>query len=148
MIVTLSAVVWGAVPVQAQREPGSLTIGAQAGRTSGVTAKLYRRPTTAYETLLTFDGDGLIQLGVFRVRERPVPDSMVHAYYGPGVLVGERELTTGPTPQFAVGGKVGINFYAERFEVFIHITPATRVHPDLTPIIGGGFGLRYDLYRP
>lgn len=135
-------------PTHAQREPGSLTVGVQAGRTSGLTVKLYRRPNTAYEALLTFDGDDFVQLGLFRLRERPVPDSTVHAFYGPGVLVGEREPTTGPTPEFAVGGKVGINFYAERFEVFIHVTPATRVYPDLAPLIGGGFGLRYDLYQP
>jgi len=136
------------VPTYAQREPGSLTVGAQAGRTSGLTVKLYRRPDTAYEALLTFDGDDFIQLGLFRLRERPVPDSLVHAFYGPGVFVGERGPTTGPTPEFAVGGKVGINFYAERFEVFVHVTPATRVYPNFAPVIGGGFGLRYDLYQP
>ena len=65
-----------------------------------------------------------------------------------GVLMGERNPTTGPTPEFAVGGKVGVNFYAERFEVFVHVTPITRVYPNLEPFIGGGFGLRYDLYRP
>jgi len=136
------------LPTHAQREPGSVTVGAQVGRTGGLTVKLYRRPDTAYEALLTFDGDDFIQLGLFRLRERPVPDSTVHAFYGPGVLVGERGPTTGPTPEFAVGAKAGINFYAERFEVFVHVTPATRVYPDLAPVIGGGFGLRYDLYQP
>ena len=148
-ILTLSIAIWGPGSTYAQREPGSLTVGAQAGHTSGLTVKLYRRPSTAYEALLTFDGEGLIQLGLFRVREQPVPpDTLVHAFYGPGVLVGERELTTGPTPEVAVGGKVGINFYSGRFEVFVHATPATHVHPNLAPTVGGGFGLRYDLYRP
>jgi hypothetical protein len=147
-ILALSIELLGPVPTHAQREPGSLTVGAQAGRTSGLTVKLYRHPDTAYEALLTFDGDDFVQFGLFRLRERPVPDSLVHAFYGPGVLVGEREPTTGPTPEFAVGAKAGINFYAERFEVFVHVTPATRVYPDLAPVIGGGFGLRYDLYQP
>jgi hypothetical protein len=148
VMLVLSIALVAPLPTHAQREPGSLTVGVQAGRTSGLTVKLYRRPDTAYEALLTFDGDDFVQLGLFRLRERPVPDSLVHAFYGPGVLVGERELTTGPTPEVAVGAKVGINFYAERFEVFVHITPATRVYPDLAPVIGGGFGLRYDLYQP
>jgi hypothetical protein len=147
MILVLGGLLPYTIPAHAQREPGSLTVGAQAGRTSGLTIKLYQRPNTAYEALLTFDDD-FAQFGLFRLRERPVPDSLVHAFYGPGVLVGERELTTGPTPEFAVGAKVGINFYAERFEVFVHVTPATRVYPDLAPAIEGGFGLRYDLYQP
>ena len=148
VIVTLGVALLVSTPAHAQREPGSLTVGAQAGRTGGLTVKLYRRPDTAYEALLTFDGDDFVQLGLFRLRERPVPDSTVHAFYGAGVLVGERNPTTGPTPEFAVGGKVGVNFYAERFEVFVHVTPITRVYPNLEPFIGGGFGLRYDLYRP
>lgn len=147
-MVALGVALLAAAPTQAQREPGSLTVGAQVGRTGGLTVKLYRRPDAAYEALLTFNGDDFVQLGLFRLRERAVPDSVVHAFYGAGVLIGERTPTTGPTPEVAVGGKVGINFYAERFEVFVHVTPTTRVYPSLAPFIGGGFGLRYDLYQP
>jgi len=134
------------LPAQAQREPGSLTIGAQVGRTGGLSLKLYASPPHAYQALFTFDGDDFARLSMFRLWERPLPDSLVYVYYGPGLRLGGRELTSGPSTVVDLLGTVGLNFYAERFEVFLHVTPALRLQPDLTPHLGGGVGLRYDLF--
>lgn len=134
------------LPVQAQREPGSLTVGAQVGRTGGLSLKLYASPPYTYQALLTFDGDDFARMALFRMWERPLPNSPVHVYYGPGLRLGGRDLTSGPSTVMDVLGAVGLNFYAERFEVFLHVTPTLRLQPDLTPHLGGGVGLRYDLF--
>jgi hypothetical protein len=130
----------------AQREPGSLTVGAQVGRTGGLSLKLYAQPPHAYQALFTFDGDDFARLSLSRVWERPLPDSLVYAYYGPGLRLGGRELKSGPSTVIELLGTVGLNFYAERFEVFLHVTPALRLQPNLRPRLGGGVGLRYDLF--
>lgn len=137
-----------APPGYAQREAGSLTVGAQVGRPSGLTLKLYRGDGIAYEALLTVDGDDFARLSLFRLWERPLPDSLMHVYYGAGALLGGRDLDTGTIPEVGLGTRLGLNFYAHRFEVFLHVTPTLRFNRTLTPVIGGGVGLRYDLFRP
>jgi hypothetical protein len=132
----------------AQREPGSWTVGPQVGRPGGLTAKLYRTAPTAYDGVATVDGDDFARLSLHRLRERPLPDSLVHVYYGPGVLVEARRLDASPDVDVGVGGKVGLNFYAERFEVFLHVTPTLRLRPAPVPGLGGSVGLRYDLRQP
>lgn len=132
----------------AQREPGSLTVGLQVGWTSGLTAKLYRSNRTAYSALLTADGDDFARLSLFRLWERPLPDSPLHVYYGPGVALGGRNLNTRLLPEVSLSGKVGVNFYAERFEVFLHAAPTLRFGPPVRPRLWGGVGLRYDFHRP
>jgi len=128
-----------------QRAPGSWTIGPQVGRPGGLTAKHYRASPIAYDALLTVDGDDFVRGAAHRVWERPLPDSLVHVFYGPGLSVTGRELDLDPTYRVGVGGKLGLNFYAERFEVFLHVTPILRFRPRPTLRLGGGVGLRYSL---
>jgi len=129
----------------AQRAPASWTIGPQVGRPGGLTVKHYRASPIAYDALLTVDGDDFVRGAAHRVWERPLPDSLVYVYYGPGLSVTGRELDLDPTYRVGVGGKLGLNFYAERFEVFLHVTPILRLHPRPVPRLGAGVGLRYSL---
>lgn len=132
----------------AQREPGSVTLGLQVGWTNGVTAKLYQNNRDAYTALLTADGDDFARLSLFRLWERPLPESQLHLYYGPGAAIGGRNLNTRVLPELSLSGKLGLNFYAGRFEVFLHATPTLRFGPPARPALWGGVGLRYDLHRP
>lgn len=132
----------------AQRAPGAVNVGLQVGDPGGVTAKLYRSRHRAYTGLFTTDGDGFTLYG-HRLLERPLPDSQLHVYAGPGLVVGTRTLNEKtPTPNLGLSGQVGLNFYAKRFEVFLELTPVLRVVPSVTPEIGGSVGLRYRLRRP
>lgn len=133
---------------RAQRESGSVTVGLEVGHLGGATAKLYRPNAVAYSTLLTTDGDDFFALYLHRLRERPLADSLVHIYYGPGLYGSGRQLDATPTTQAGVSAQVGLNFYDERFEVFLHATPILRLHPSLTPRLAGSVGLRYDLVQP
>lgn len=132
----------------AQRVEGTTNVALQVGQPGGVSAKYYSSRERAYASLITTDGDQILEFYMHQLRERPLPDSLVYLYAGPGILVGTRTLDEPPpTPDLGFTVQVGLNFYAERFEVFVHATPVLRVLPRVTPRIGGSVGLRY-LLRP
>jgi hypothetical protein len=138
---------WGP-SAHAQREPGSVSLGPQVGQPGGLTLKLYRPSPIAYDVLLTFDADDFVRLAAYRLWERPLPDSLVYVYAGPGLATGGRRLDTDPSLTAGLGGKLGLNFFADRFEVFLYVAPIARVSPDFEPRLGAGVGLRYDLRQP
>lgn len=135
----------GSAPVRAQRSGGTVTIGLQVGEPGGLTGKVYRSPHTAYTGLLTTDGDDFAALYLHRLHERPLPDSLLHLYVGPGLLVGSERLTSTPSLRIGLSTQIGLNFYAERFEVFVLTTPTLLFLPNFTPKVGGSVGLRYTL---
>jgi hypothetical protein len=128
-----------------QRAPASWTIGPQVGRPGGLTVKHYRASPIAYDALLTVDGDDFVRMAAYRVWERPLPDSLVYLFYGPGLAATGRQLDVDPAYSLGLGAKLGLNFYAERFEVFLHVTPTLRFRPRPELRLGGGVGLRYSL---
>lgn len=127
----------------AQRSPDTIGIGVEVGTPGGLSAKIYRPGLAAYDALLTTDLDDRLRLTVHRVWERPLPESPLYAYVGPGMIAGLDALDRTPLLRWGVSGKAGLNFYAERFEVFLHVTPRLRFLPTLEGEVGGGVGLRY-----
>lgn len=130
----------------AQGPATNFGIGGQIGDPSGVTLKFYQRPGLAYELLAAWDLDDFFFLNGHVLYERPIPDSPLHYYFGPGAIIGisdegvdDAELVVG------ISGQVGVNFFVERFEVFLHLTPSLRIIPDTDGDVGGGIGLRYYL---
>lgn len=135
----------GAPQARAQSPAGNVGIGGQLGDPSGLTLKLYQRPGFAYEFLGAWDLNNFIFLNAHALYERPIPDSPLRYYLGPGVLVGIREGDGDDDDDVVVGisGEFGVNFFVERFEVFLHLTPRLGIIPDTDGEIGGGIGLRY-----
>jgi len=128
----------------AQRTPGSYNVGFQVGKPSGLTGKIYRSNHTAYAGLFTTDGDDSVGLRLHRHWERPLPDSLVYLYAGPGLLVGGNNLDTrDPLPEIGPSIQAGLNFYKKRFEVFLHVTQTLRFLPNVGFSVGGSVGLRY-----
>jgi hypothetical protein len=130
----------------AQRAPGSVNLGVQVGQPAGATGKVYRAGQTAYSGLVTTDGDDFVKAYLHRLHERPLPDSLVHLYVGPGLLIGAKAIDK-PTPlsEFGFSVQAGLNFYRERFEVFLQMTPFLHFLPKTTASLGGSVGLRYTL---
>lgn len=153
--VTLVASLLFCPRTRAQRAPGNVTTGLQVGSPGGVTAKVYRAGHTAYSGLFTTDGDDFATLFAHRVREPPLPDSLLHGFIGPGGFVGVLHLPDAPVPEVGISALLGLNFYSERFEVFLNLTPTLRLFPKrngepaltLRPNLGGSVGLRYHLRR-
>jgi len=138
--------VWEAAPGHAQRSRGTTTVGLQVGQPGGITGKLYRSSQAAYQGLLTTNGNDFASLRVHWLQERALPDSLLHLYVGPGLLVGLEQIGGPPVPQLGASAQVGLNFYAERFEVFLHVTPGLRFLPDPRTALGASVGLRYTLW--
>ena len=128
----------------AQAPPGDTGLGGQIGDPSGVTLKLYQRPGFAFDFLAAWDLDRFFFVNAHALYERPIPDSPLRYYLGPGVVVGVNE---GPDEEndavIGVSGQFGVNFFVDQFEVFLQLTPRLNVIPDTDGHIGGGVGLRY-----
>jgi hypothetical protein len=150
----LAAMLFAAVPVAvAQKEdapataraarPGPASVGAQVGRPGGLAVRLYRSDRVAYDAVFTTDLDERVLLSLHRVWEWPLPESSLIAFAGPGLLLGTDAIAQ--RSQAAAYGSVsaGLHFYAERFDVFLHVTPRLRFLPDVDAQLGGGVGLRY-----
>ena len=63
-------------------------------------------------------------------------------YLGPGAFVIIKERRDDDI-LLGISGNFGINFFIERFEVFLQITPRLSVVPDTDGDVCGGVGLRY-----
>jgi len=135
----------GASPAVAQRQPGAIGTGFQVGRPGGLALKWYRVAPITYDAILSTDGDDYVVAHVHRLWERPIPDSPLHLYVGPGLLAGPSHLRQSPRLRLGLSGEAGLNFYAERFEVFLHVTPTLRFLPNRQLTLDGNVGLRYYL---
>ncbi len=135
------------------RPPDRFGLGVQVGDPSGISLKLYQanagrrgllRTPDAYTFLIAWDLDRFFYVNAHALRERPIEDSPLNYYIGPGVIGGVRE-SAGNDADFVVGvsGDFGLNFFADRFEVFLGLSPWFRIIPDPDLNIGGGVGLRY-----
>lgn len=148
VIASVLVAVIGSSLAYGQRSAHSVTVGLQAGQPGGVTGKLYRSGDIAYDALVTTDGDDFFTVHAHRVWERPLPDSMVYTYVGPGLVFGSRRFDADLSPELGLSAHVGLNFFADRFEVFLQVTPTLRFLPSVRPSVGGSVGLRYALSPP
>lgn len=135
-------------PAAAQRQPGSAGVGFQVGQPGGLALKLYQNDSIAYDGVISTDGDDFLIGHFHRLWERPLPDSPLHFYLGPGMVVGPETLAQSPQLRLGLSTEAGLNFYAERFEVFLHVTPTLQFLPNTRVGLDGNVGLRYYLRFP
>jgi hypothetical protein len=129
----------------AQREAGAVGTGFQVGNPGGLVLKWYRPAPIAYDAVISTDGDDFAVAHVHRLWEQPLPDSPLHLFFGPGLMVGAERFGAPLRLRLGASGEAGLNFYAERFEVFLHVTPTLRFLPDTDVRVDGIVGLRYYL---
>ena len=131
----------------------SVGIGGQVGDPSGLTVKIYRdgfraggpfRAARAFSFLAAWDLDDFFFLSAHGLYERPIPDSPLNYYIGPGAVVGIDNRPAGDA-DFVLGisGEFGLNFFTEHFEVFLELMPWIKVIPETDGSLGAGIGLRY-----
>ncbi len=144
----LAALGGGGTPAEAQRQPGALGLGFQVGRPGGLAVKWYRPAPVAYDAVLKTDVHEVAVVHLHRLWEQPLPDSPLHFYLGPGLVGGADRLGRNPRLRLGLSTEAGLNFYAERFEVFLHLTPTLRFLPTNRVTLDGNVGLRYYLRTP
>lgn len=133
--------------------PSRVGLGIQVGDPSGISLKVYRRSATrkgilgtvdAYSFLAAWNLDSFFYLNAHALKENGLEDSPLNYYIGPGLIAGFRDNSARDN-DFVAGISVegGVNFFTERFEVFLGLTPWFRVIPDPDLYLGGGVGLRF-----
>lgn len=143
---------WGfARPVEAQVGAGSWGIGAHFGEPTGLTIKTYSgtparagRSFNAYDILFGWDFDDYFFVNAHALREGRLGDSPLNYFLGPGLFLsysdrGRNDDEVG----FGISGQFGINYYVERFELFVQLTPRLRLVESTEGDMGGGIGVRY-----
>lgn len=132
-------------PLHAQRAPGSIGVGAQAGQPGGFTVKTYgAEPWAGVFSLGTNLRDQTVA-HVHLLRERPLPESSLWMFWGPSLFLGLRSLDARSRVVTGAGARIGLNYYTERIEVYLHASPRAEALPELDLVIGGSVGLRYYL---
>lgn len=134
------------------RPQGTVGLGGQVGDPSGVTLKLYRSQglgleryltVSAFDFLAAWDLDNFFYLNAHVLTERPIEDSPLNYYLGPGLVFGVRDERPGSDVVLGVSAQFGLNFFVDAFEVFLHLTPQLHLVPETEGRFGGGLGLRY-----
>jgi hypothetical protein len=133
----------GDARAQTSQPPGNVGIGGQIGSPSGITVKWYDGPGRAYDLLGAWDLNDFFFLNLHMLFERPLTDSPLNLFYGPGAYIGVQERRRENEVVVGISGNFGLNFFTERFEVFLQLTPRLNVVPDTHGRLGGGVGLRY-----
>ena len=128
----------------AQARRGNVGLGGQIGEPSGLTLKVYRRPGFAYDFLAAWNLDDFFFLNVHGLYEKPLQDSPLRWYLGPGAFFGVRDHARDDDEVvLGLSATAGINFFIEQFEVYLQATPRLEVIPDTDGNLGVGIGLRY-----
>ena len=133
-------------PADALAQSERLGLGGLTGSPSGVTIKLYLSRDRAIDAVGSWSlgrANPTSRLYFHSLRERPIDGSPLNFFRGPGLVLGTN--SEGDESRFVMGisGLFGLNFFVERFEVFLHAMPRLEMDPDLRGYLGGSAGLRY-----
>ena len=128
----------------AQQEPRrQLGIGPQAGVPTGLTAKYYYKKNRSLTILAAINLERFLRSSAYLTHEFPIPYSPLGLVIGPGVFVERNDSNRNKALQAGAGLKVGLNFFVEKFEVYLQTTPAFTLTPETSADLGGSVGLRY-----
>ena len=131
-----------APPALAQDRYSDTGVGAHVGDFTGLTIRHYPRTGFAYDGLAAWDLDDFVFVNVHGLYERRFETSPLNYYFGPGAFLG---LRGDGALGLGASGTGGFNYFAERFEVYIQLTPRLNLLPRTDFDLGGGLGLRFYL---
>lgn len=122
-------------------------IGGLAGRTSGLTVRVILTEESrrsgpfeerAVDVNASFNLDGYLHVTAHVTAERPVDNSPLTFYMGPGWLAGADDGEA----FFGVSGNIGIYFTMARYQILMQLMPGMQITPDVNGEIGAAVGMR------
>ncbi len=136
---------------QAQPFAGSWGVGAHFGEPTGLTLKTYTsRPVSrggasfnAYDLLVGWDFDDYFFINAHALHEGRFGDSPLNYYLGPGLFLGFIDHPRNDEVTFGISGQFGLNYFIDRFEIFVQLTPRLQLVEETDGDMGGGIGARY-----
>ena len=135
-----------ATPSYAQKEQETfsrLGVGGQAGIPTAITAKYFLNKDLSVTAVNAWSLDRFLRVSANLSFESPIPDSPLNLFFGPGLFYGRDN--SGKQTDFKSGLTlvVGVNFYVEKFEVFLQANPDFALLPKISYRVGGVVGMRY-----
>ncbi|MEQ9103725.1 MAG: hypothetical protein RIE53_03425 [Rhodothermales bacterium] len=125
---------------RAQGRSHHLEIGGMVGRLSGLSVKVAGSGPTArsYDAHLSFNASGYASLSGHVLRERPLKDSPLVTFLGPGLNLGldDSEVFLGPSAE------LGVFFALSRYRAFLQLVPQLHLVPELRGDVLAAAGLR------
>ena len=127
----------------AQRAKGAFGIGAQAGTPTGLTLKYYARSDMGLVFLGSWSLDRFLLFSIHTTYEYPIPDSPLRFFIGPGLDIGREGDEDNSDIRYGITVMPGLNFFTEKFEVFLQALPGIKFNKSSEFTLGGSVGLRY-----
>ena len=131
------------VYAQEKKLENRLGVGGQAGVPTGLTLKYYFNHNLNIIVVNTWSLERFLLLSSYVSYESPIPDSPLGFYLGPGAFVGRDDSSKDEDFKSGFGLVLGLNFFVEKFEVFLQGNPDLAIRPDIEIKLGGAVGIRY-----
>ncbi len=136
----------GSATAQSGKYTGAIGVGAQAGSPTGLTLKYYPRKDIGLVFLGSWSLERFLLFSMHVTYEYPIPDSPLRFFIGPGIDIGREGDEENSDVQFSITVMPGLNFFTERFEVFLQALPGIKFSQSSEFTLGGAVGLRYFLW--
>lgn len=130
-------------PAQDSRSQGRLGLGGQVGTPDGITTKYYFRKDMGIIVVSSINLEQFLSLSSYLIYENPIPDSPLRLYVGPGASIGRDDSSKKLIQTASLSVVAGLNFFVEKFEVFLQTNPSVEITPVSSLELGGAVGLRY-----
>lgn len=128
---------------QTNNQTGALGLGVQVGSPTGLTLKYYPRKDFGLIVLGSWSLERFLLFSMHMTYEHPIPDSPLRFFFGPGMEIGREGNVENSDIKIGASTIAGLNFFTEKFEVFLHALPGIKLAPTTRLTIGGAVGLRY-----
>lgn len=126
--------------------PGSVGIGAQFGRPTGLTIKFVRPAGPSIDVLAAWDWDDFFFVNVHGLYENRIPGAgNFNWFVGPGAFIGvlDRGKFVDDDVVAGISGTLGLSLYLGPFELFGQLTPRLALIERTDGAFGGGIGGRF-----
>lgn len=143
LLIILLGLTTGSAVAQSNRLAGAIGIGAQAGTPTGLTLKYYPRKDIGVILLGSWSLERFLLFSMHGTYEHPIPDSPLRFFIGPGFEAGREGDEMESDIRISITLMPGLNFFTEKFEVFLQGMPGLKLKPDQQLTLGGAVGLRY-----
>ncbi|MEZ4700355.1 MAG: hypothetical protein R2834_08500 [Rhodothermales bacterium] len=128
---------------QRATHPGRFALGAQIGKPTGLTFKLYLEQDIALDLMAAWGFDRSLLANFHASYEYAIPESPLGFFLGPGFLIGRDIRSNDARLLLGLSAQFGLNYFTQRFEVFLQARPSMELLPQSIVRIGGSAGLRY-----
>ena len=130
------------------QKTGDVALGMQIGRPTGISFKYFNPKQASIDVLAAWDLDEFFFVNVHGIFETDVGGAgALNFFYGPGAFMGIEDRTNrrsiNSDLSIGLSGTFGLNYWINRFELYIRLTPRLSLIKATEANVGGGFGLRY-----